>query len=92
MRIICADNEKFALDILVRAVQEAAPEAEVRSCLKVPDVFRLVQSEGFLPEVAFLDIEMPGMSGLELATELKKRCRKLILSLSPDIPSMQLKQ
>lgn len=72
MRIICADNEKFALDILVRAVQEAAPEAEVRSCLKVPDVFRLVQSEGFLPEVAFLDIEMPGMSGLELATELKK--------------------
>lgn len=72
MRIICADNEKFALDILVRAVQEAAPEAEVKSCLKVSEVLHTVRDENYQPEVAFLDIEMPGMTGLELAVELKK--------------------
>lgn len=72
MRVICADNEKFALDILERAVREAAPDAEIRSCLKVSEVLHAVREENFYPEVAFLDIEMPGMTGLELAAELKK--------------------
>jgi two-component system LytT family response regulator len=71
LKIICIDNEKYALDILVRAVHEAAPDAELRSYSRAMDMLAEVR-QSFVPDVVFADIEMPGMTGLDLAVELKK--------------------
>ena len=69
MKIIAADDETSALNILTRAITEAVPDAELRTFKKASEVVREVGENGYHPEVAFLDIEMPGMAGLELAHE-----------------------
>lgn len=71
MRILTVDNEKPALNILNRAIAEAVPDAEVRSFTKASEALREIRENGFRPDVAFLDIEMPGMTGLELAKVIK---------------------
>ena len=71
MNIVCVDNERYALEILKRAVTDAAPDADVRDFSKVQDLLRAIRIEGFRPDVAFLDIEMPGMTGIELAAAVK---------------------
>ena len=65
MLIIAVDDEKLLLDTLQRKIQEAAPEARVKAYSRASDVLREVQEEGMRPDAAFLDIEMPGIRGLE---------------------------
>lgn len=71
MKILAVDNECAALRILCRAIESAVPDAEVRSCLRVDETLTELRENGFQPDVAFLDIEMPGMTGLELAKTIK---------------------
>lgn len=77
MKIICADNEQSALEILVRSVREASPEAEIHAYSHVSDIQKSLKEELFCADVAFLDIEMPGMTGLELAAFLKDRIHEI---------------
>lgn len=72
MRILAADNEQCSLNILERAIREAQPDAELYCYLLASEVIAKVHEEGFSPDVVFLDIEMPGMTGLELAKTLKQ--------------------
>lgn len=72
MKILAVDDEATALRILTRAIQEAEPHAELRSFQTVSSVMEELREGRFLPDVAFLDIEMPGMTGLELARQLKQ--------------------
>lgn len=74
MKILTADDEHPSLNILNRAILEALPDAEIRSFLRASEAVNEVREKGFCPDVAFLDIEMPGLSGLELATVLKMLC------------------
>ena len=76
MRIFAIDDEPNALDILCRAIAEAAPEAEIQSFGRVSDVLAAVEA-GSIPDVLFADGDMPGMSGAELARRLKLRCPNL---------------
>ena len=71
MKILTTDNEIPALNILDRAIREAVPGAELRSFSRASEAMREIRENGFRPDVAFLDIEMPGMSGLELAKVIK---------------------
>jgi two-component system LytT family response regulator len=71
MNILTADDEQSALNILNRAVREAMPEAELRSFSTTSEALREIRENGFLPDVAFLDIKMPGMSGIEMAKAVK---------------------
>lgn len=74
MKILAADDEKFALEALASAIREAMPGAELHTYSLPSAVIRAVRDENYMPDVAFLDIEMPGVFGLELAGILKAAC------------------
>lgn len=69
MNVIVVDDEPLALHGIGRLVREAAEASEVREFL-LPRT-ALAYARQHRVDAAFLDIEMPGMSGLELAKALK---------------------
>jgi DNA-binding LytR/AlgR family response regulator len=72
MKAIIADDEPLLALALKAALAEAWPELEVAAVL--PNGPEAVQAaERLRPEVAFLDIQMPGMTGLEAAEEIVER-------------------
>lgn len=70
MRIIAVDDEKIALDSLSSAIKAIVAEDEVLSFRYPEDALEYIKENTC--DIAFLDIEMVGMSGVELASELKK--------------------
>jgi len=70
MEIIAADDENLALKGLEKAIKAAIPDC-VLSCFTAPRGALLYAKEHRV-DVAFLDIDMPGMSGLQLAKHLKE--------------------
>lgn len=70
MRIIAVDDEKLALEALSGAIKAIVTEDEVVSFRYPEDAIEYAKEN--LCDIAFLDIEMVGMSGVELAEELKK--------------------
>ena len=70
MRIIAVDDEKIALEALSSAINAIVTEDEVVS-FRYPEDAIDYAKENFC-DIAFLDIEMVGMSGVDLAEELKK--------------------
>jgi DNA-binding LytR/AlgR family response regulator len=72
MKAIIADDEPLLALSLRSALAEAWPELEIAAVL--PNGLEAVQAaERLKPEVAFLDIRMPGMTGLEAAEEIVER-------------------
>ena len=72
MLIFAIDDEPKMLRRLHKTIAEAAPEAEIRDYLLGAEAMRSIRADGLRPDVVFSDIEMPGLSGLELAVQLKK--------------------
>ena len=70
MRIIAVDDEKIALEALSSAIKAIVAEDEVVTFRYPEDALEYAKEN--LCDIAFLDIEMVGMSGTELAGELKK--------------------
>jgi len=69
MRILAADDERIPLELLTEAIREACPDAEIHG---FRDPMELLDfAEGADADAAFLDIQMRGMTGLELARRLK---------------------
>jgi DNA-binding LytR/AlgR family response regulator len=68
-KVLIADDEPLMLTRLRKAVGEAWPEAEIvaecRNGEEAAEAFFRLQ-----PDVAFLDIRMPGKTGLEVAGEI----------------------
>lgn len=72
MRALIAEDEPILAATLTRALQRLWPELEiVATCPNGADA--LAQALALQPEVLFLDIKMPGMTGLEAAEELADR-------------------
>ena len=68
-RILVVDDNRDAADTLARLLGEVG--ATVRVAYNGPDALELV--EDFKPDVAVLDLGMPGMSGLDVARRIRKR-------------------
>ena len=69
MNILAIDDEYFALDMLRRAIEEVATDATIYVCRDVGGALQTAKEVTI--DVAFMDIHMPGMNGIELARELK---------------------
>lgn len=70
MKIILVDDEKNALYDLEKIVQSVCPDSLITCFRDSDDALAYLGSEQ--ADVAFLDIEMPGISGLELARQIKE--------------------
>jgi two-component SAPR family response regulator len=69
MNIIAVDDEKFALNSLQTAIKEAMPDSTLSCFNKSKTALEYTKHNNV--DVAFLDIEMGGMNGLELAKHMK---------------------
>ena len=68
MNIIAVDDERLAIVSLERAIKDAIPDCNL-ACFDISvDALEYAQSNPI--DVAFLDVNMPEMNGLELAEKL----------------------
>ena len=70
MRIIAVDDERLALEALVSSIKAAVPDADVRGFRDPAEAMDFLRAH--ICDVAFLDIRMRGISGLELARRIKE--------------------
>jgi two-component SAPR family response regulator len=75
MRFFVVDDEKFALDRMVRELKTASPESEVFAFSNQHDLLECAKEKPC--DVAFLDVRMGSMTGGELAKKLKEFLPKL---------------
>ena len=75
MKIIAADDETIALEVLVDSIKEAEPNAEVISFKTGKEVLDYLSENTC--DICFFDIEMRDMNGIELAYEAKKYNSKI---------------
>jgi len=71
LNCVIADDEPLALDLIKGYVERVPFLNLVKSCSNANEVVEI--SEKTLIDLAFLDIQMPGISGLELARTLDNR-------------------
>ena len=70
MKILLVDDEKLQLIRLLNTVKKVLPDSEIFSYTN--PVLACKENENNLIDIAFLDIEMPEINGIELAKKLKK--------------------
>jgi len=70
MNILAIDDNVLALEELVSAVKEACPNDDVHGFSKPSELLDFARET--ICDIAFLDIEIWGMNGIELARKLKE--------------------
>lgn len=79
MRLLIADDEAPLRDWLARLLVQVAPETQIVAEAADGET-ALVQIEALRPDAAFLDIRMPGLSGLEVAARIEAPCRVVFVT------------
>lgn len=79
IKAIIADDEEPLRRFLKSMLVEAWPELEI-CALAANGVEALRQIETHRPDIAFLDIKMPGMSGMEVARRVADVCRIVFIT------------
>ena len=69
MIVIAVDDERYALENLADSIRQASPNAQIHR-FRYPEDALAFAKENYM-DVAFLDVEMVGMNGVELAEGLK---------------------
>lgn len=74
LHFLAVDDEPLALSDLVNALKEAHPDCTI-SAFTEPDLAINEMAAGQIqPDIAFLDIQMRGCSGLQFATNIRQAC------------------
>ena len=66
------DDEPLALMETESVVREAVPDAEIKTWDNAENALQDMRTKKSSPDIVFSDIEMPGVSGLELAIRVKE--------------------
>lgn len=74
MRTLIVDDSKLASASLVKALSRVDPEASCELAYTARQAFEIMADKSF--DVVFLDIEMPGINGLEVARRLRRHSSK----------------
>lgn len=77
MKILAVDDEFNQLRLLEHSIKEAIPENELVCFQNPEEAFEWAKENQ--PEIAFLDISMPGFTGITLAKKLKQQNPKVNL-------------
>lgn len=75
MRIAICDDEKSVQEILAEKVNRYCPGAEVRCYFSGREL--LEAGDG--PDILFLDIQMPGLDGMETAKRFREKNKRAVL-------------
>lgn len=76
---VVADDEPFALASLVEALATVWPELQVvAEAADGPEAYKAIQKHQ--PDLAFLDVRMPGMTGLQVAEAIGERTRVVFVT------------
>ncbi len=75
MQIAICDDEAVTRELLAEKVREFDKEAQIEFYENGENL--LLQKQE--PDILFLDIQMPGRNGMEIAKELRKKWRNVIL-------------
>jgi len=70
MNILAIDDNVLALEELVSSIKEACPDDDIHGFSKPSELLDFAKEN--VCDIAFLDIEMWGMNGIELAQKLKE--------------------
>ena len=70
MNILAVDDEYYSLELLKSTLNEVACDATLYLCRSASNALSVANTETI--DVAFLDIHMPEMNGIQLAHELKR--------------------
>lgn len=73
MKVLCVDDERPALEALTESVKKALPSSDIFACRSAAEALALLAKTPI--DIAFLDIELREMNGLELAKRLKELSR-----------------
>lgn len=79
MRVLIAEDERHLADDLVRRLARLWPEAEIVAVVHDGLAAREAM-QTLAPQIAFLDINMPGLSGLEVARTAPPTCRVVFVT------------
>ncbi len=70
MKVLIVDDEIFALNDLKEVLEDCIPQAEIETFSKAEQAIEYAKSTNI--DIAFLDIEMNNMTGIQLAEQLLK--------------------
>ena len=71
MRAICVDDERLLMEDTVSTCLELPEIDEAKGFVRPQDALEYLESTSV--DLAILDIDMPGMNGIELAAAIKRR-------------------
>lgn len=69
MKILAVDDEKLALEMLENVIREVCPSDEIYTFRNPKELLAFAKDN--ICDIAFLDIKMRGMTGIELSKKLK---------------------
>ena len=93
LTVLVIDDERPSLDEIAFLLAADDRVGEVLTSGSATDALRVLQEREHQPDVVFLDIEMPGLSGLELAQVLpasaprRRSCSSPPTRATPSTPS-----
>ncbi|MBK8201182.1 MAG: response regulator transcription factor [Bdellovibrionales bacterium] len=85
--VLVVDDEKLARDRIVRFITEIGYDFEVNEAASGIEALEKIQQVN--PDVLFLDIQIPGLSGIEVLQQIETRTFKVIFQTAYDEYAIQ---